>query len=103
MSIAAREDQEDADDAALFDERLTELKREADAPLPAEVSRLMLDGDGLLTALRRWRGLSSDFFAAKAGMSLNRFRDPEGFLADRRPEEAQKLADALEVDPRWLA
>jgi mRNA-degrading endonuclease RelE of RelBE toxin-antitoxin system len=64
--IAAVADQlEDADDVAVFDERMAALQNGQDARLPAEVTAAMLSGDSLIRALRRWKGLTQTDLAGR--------------------------------------
>ena len=47
------------------------------APLPPEVRAAMDDGDTLLRAIRRWRGLSLSEVATRAGISEGHLRAVE--------------------------
>jgi hypothetical protein len=59
LTSAAAEALEDADDVAVFDERMAALNSGLDAPLPVEVSAAMLRGESLLRALRSWKGVDT--------------------------------------------
>lgn len=50
--------EEEADDVAIFDERMRDLKAGNDIPLPAEVSQSILKGDSVLLAVRRSKHVS---------------------------------------------
>jgi hypothetical protein len=50
--------EEDEEDVAIFEERIAELKNGNVSVLPVEVSQMMLRGDSLLKALRKWRNLN---------------------------------------------
>ena len=75
QSIGADDDDEDAADIAVFDERMAELRSNRDAALPAEVSQAMLRGATLVQALRKWRGVKQQDLAAKAELA-------QGYLSD---------------------
>ena len=75
----------------------------ADARLPEAVAKSMLDGDRLLTALRRWRGLTPDAVSVSAALTRDRFDDIESGRGEGRPDEMRSLAKALAVDPAWRA
>ena len=77
--IAAVADQlEDADDAAVFDERTAALQNGQDARLPAEVSAAMLSDDSLLRALRAGK-------VSPGPTWLNARSWPRAILATSRP------------------
>ncbi len=103
MAIAAHEDREEADDIAVFDGRMAELEAGADARLPDAVAKSMLDGDRFFAALRRWRGLTPDAVSVSAGLTRDRFDDIESGRCEGRPDEMRSLAQALAIDPAWLA
>src|SRR5579871_1998765 len=75
LVAAARDDDEDASDAAIYDARKTELAAGSDARLPVEVSRLILRGDSLLKALRKSRGVTQQDLARRTGLA-------QGYLSD---------------------
>ena len=102
MAIATREDREEADDIAVFDDRMAELESGTDARLPGAVSKFMLDGHGLLMALRRWRGMTPDAVSVGAGLTRARLDDIESGRGEGRPDEMRSLAKTLAIDPAWL-
>lgn len=96
------EDAEDAEDVAIFDSRMAEIAEAGDTPMPAELSALILKGNGLLKAMRVWRGMSQAALAAKAGVGQSYLSAIE---TKRRPgthKTMMKLAAALDVPVTWL-
>lgn len=67
--VAAAAIDEDAADVAIYDARMADLAAGRDAVLPAEVSKIMLDGNSLLRSLRKWRGLTQADIAARTGLA----------------------------------
>jgi hypothetical protein len=55
----ATEAAEDAADVAAYDAAMAEIAADPDSRLPVEISGLMLKGDRLIAAIRKWRGLTS--------------------------------------------
>jgi hypothetical protein len=102
LTSAAAEALEDADDIAVFDERMAALKSGLDAPLPVEVSAAMLRGEGLLRALRSWKGLTQQEVATRTGLAQGYVSDLETNRKSGSEETLRALAKALEVDPKWL-
>lgn len=101
--IAAVADQiEDADDIAVFDERLAALEAGKDARLPAEVTAAMLSGDSLLRALRRWKGLTQADLAERTSLAQGYISDLETRRKIGTDETMQAIAVALEIDPAWI-
>lgn len=90
-------------DAALFDERMANLKAGVDVVLPAEVTAAMLKGATLIKALRKWRGLTQVQLADATGLAQSYLSELE---AEGRktgsPEAWAKIAAALDVDVNWL-
>jgi DNA-binding XRE family transcriptional regulator len=102
LTSAAAGALEDADDIAVFDERLAALRSGADTPLPAEVSAAMLRGESLLRALRSWKGLTQQELAARTGLAQGYISDLETNRKTGSEETLRALAAALEVDQSWL-
>jgi ribosome-binding protein aMBF1 (putative translation factor) len=101
--IAAVADQlEDADDIAIYDERMAALESGRDAPLPAEVSAAIMSGDSLLRALRRWKGLTQADIAERTKLAQGYISDLENRRKTGTDETLQAIAAALDVDPAWL-
>ena len=93
---------EDEEDVAIFDERMAELKSEKASLLPAEVSKMMLRGDSLIKALRKWRELNQLDMVQLTGLAQGYISDLESGKKKGTPETLRKIATALKVDPAWL-
>lgn len=103
IARAAEADEDDAD-AALFDERMADLKAGRDVVLPAEVSRLVLKGATLPRALRKWRGLTQVQLADATGLAQSYLSELEAQEGKKGTAEAwAKIAHALDVPVGWLA
>jgi DNA-binding XRE family transcriptional regulator len=102
--LAAADDAlEDAADIAMYDKCKSEMLADGDdAFLPPDVSLMMLQGDGLLKALRRSRGLSQAELASKAGIAQGYLSDMENKHKTGSPETLERLAAALEMPLKWL-
>jgi hypothetical protein len=94
--------EEDEEDVAIFDERMAELKDGNASVLPAEVSQMMLRGDSLLKALRRWRGLNQLDMVPLTGLTQGYISDLESGKKKGSPETLRSIAKALKIDPAWL-
>jgi antitoxin component HigA of HigAB toxin-antitoxin module len=97
---AAEEAYEDASDVAAYDAAMADL--EGLKPMPAEVTRLHLDGNSLLKALRLWRKKGQVELAKEIGTSQGFVSDLENRRRTLTPDVARKLAAALDVPERWL-
>ncbi|MCA0366820.1 MAG: helix-turn-helix domain-containing protein [Proteobacteria bacterium] len=92
------EDEEDAADVAAFDAAMADLASGADAPLPVEVSAMILKGLSRTAAWRKHRGWSQQTLAEAAGIG-------QGYLSEIErgrpapPETLERLAAALKVRP----
>jgi DNA-binding transcriptional regulator YiaG len=93
---------EEADDIAMFDERIAALQSGADAALPAEVTVAMLRGETLLRAIRGWRKLTRQELAKRTGLAQGFVSDLEQGRKTGSDQTLKSLAEALDVDPRWL-
>ncbi len=62
----------------------------------------MLAGDGLLKALRAWRGLTQVQLAEAAGIGQGYLSELEARSKTGSPETLAKLAGALNVSVNWL-
>lgn len=96
----AEEAAEDAADIAAYDTAMADPL--GSEPLPAEVSRHILGGTGLLKALRLWRGLSQVELAERAETSQGHVSDLEARRRKITADLAPRLAAALEVPVHWL-
>jgi hypothetical protein len=102
MAALAAEAEEDAADHAVALERKAALDAGEDAPLPAEVSEMLLKGASYLTALRKWRGLTQVQLAERAGVSQGFLSDLESRRRKAGADTMQRLAGALEIPEAWL-
>jgi ribosome-binding protein aMBF1 (putative translation factor) len=99
---AAAEMDDDADDIAIFDQRMAELNKDPSAQLPADVSAALVRGATLVRALRDWRGIRQQDLAAKAGLGQGYLSDIERGRTQGSPEAREALACALDVPKEWL-
>lgn len=99
LVAAARPYDEDADDVAIFDERMAAEH----GHLPAEVSALILRGNSRLKALRKWRGLTQQDLAEKAGIGQGYLSSIEGGSRAGTAETLTAIATALDVPVEWIA
>jgi DNA-binding XRE family transcriptional regulator len=102
LIAAVAEQLEDADDVAIFDERMAALRSGRDVPLPAEVSAAMLTGDSLLRALRRWKGMTQADLAERTNLAQGYISDLETRRKTGTEETLHAIAAALAIDPAWL-
>lgn len=93
---------EDAEDAAIFDRRMAELRADPSKMLPAEVSRLMLRGDRLLTALRKWRNMTQMHLAFRTGLPQEHLSEIEAGTKSGTRDTLKKIAKALDIDVAWI-
>lgn len=98
----AAEADEDAADAAMFADRMSDLKAGRDVVLPAEVSAAMLKGATLIKALRRWRGLRQYQMIERTGLSQSYISEIETDGKKGSAEALEKIAAALDVPVEWL-
>ena len=94
----AQDAAEDAADIAAFDDAMAQPTDS----LPAEVSGHILQGAGLLKALRLWRNLSQVELADRSGTSQGHVSDIESRRRKITADLAPRLAAALDVPERWL-
>ncbi|HUZ66585.1 MAG TPA: helix-turn-helix transcriptional regulator [Beijerinckiaceae bacterium] len=93
---------EDADDIAIFDARMADLRNQNDARLPPEVTAAMLAGDTLLRALRKWKDMTQVHLAQGANLAQGYISDLETGRKSGKPETLREIAKALDVNPAWL-
>lgn len=98
----AEEAEEDAADIAIYDARKAELAAEAHSHLPKEVSAMLMRGDRLVKALRKWRGMTQMQLAAKIGVAQGYLSDLESGRRSGTDDTLRLIAAGLEVDPSWL-
>lgn len=99
----AQEAEEDADDVAIFDERMAALSDGRDAPLPPEISAALLAGATRLRAIRKWKGLTQVEIAERTGLAQGYISDLDSGRKAGTGETMMAVAKALGVDPAWLA
>ena len=102
LVAAAEPYDEDADDAAIFDQRMAELKAGIDARLPPEVTSAMLRGDSLLKALRNWKDITQMELSFRTNLSQNYISDLESGKRKGTKETLSLIAEKLKVDKNWL-
>ncbi|HLJ70062.1 MAG TPA: helix-turn-helix transcriptional regulator [Roseiarcus sp.] len=93
---------EDEEEAAIFDARIAELRANEAETLPQEITQLMLNGDSLLKALRKWRDQTQLCLESKTGLSQSYISDLESGKKQGTPETLRKIAAALQIEPKWL-
>ncbi|WP_244613059.1 helix-turn-helix transcriptional regulator [Methylosinus sp. Ce-a6] len=103
MRLIAAEAEEDAADVVIYDEREAELAAGHDARLPPEVGAALLRGDSLLEALRNWRDMTQQQLARLTNLGQGYISDLESGRRKGTPETLALIAEALRVDPAWLA
>lgn len=103
LVAAAEAAEEDAGDVAVYDARKADLALGKSSTLPEAVSRLLLQSNSRLKAIRLWRGMTQTELARRAGIG-------QGYLSDmesgRRPVSAElltALATKLDVPAEWIA
>ncbi len=99
---AQAENAEDWEDLAIFHERMRDLDSGKDEIMPAEVSRLLLSGNGLLKSIRLWRGMTQANVAEKAGIGQGYLSEIENHEKKGADETLTRVAAALEVPAKWL-
>lgn len=102
LVAAAESYDEDADDVAIFDERMAELAAGGDARLPPQVTSAMLRGDSLLKALRNWRDITQMELSFRTNLSQNYISELESGRRKGTKETLALIAEKLNVDKSWL-
>jgi hypothetical protein len=102
LASAAAGALEEAEDIAIFDDRMAALRSGADAPLPPEVSAAILRGESLLRALRGWKNLTQQQVAVRSGLAQGYISDLENGRRTGSDETLRLVAKALDIDPGWL-
>jgi DNA-binding XRE family transcriptional regulator len=97
----ATEAAEDAADVAAYDAAMAEIAADP-GPLPPQVSALMLKGDRLLAAIRKWRGLTQVEVSTAAGIAQGYLSDLEAGRRHGSLETLRSLAKAMDVPESWL-
>ena len=98
-ALLARAGDEEAEDRMTL---LIAAEARGEQPLPAPVSAAVLGGDGILKAVRRWRGLTQVELAQAAGLTQSFLSEIEHGAKTGSPETLAKLARHLDVPVDWL-
>lgn len=98
----AEEAEEDAADVAIYDARKAELAASVNSYLPKEVSAMLLRGDRLIKALRKWKDMTQLQLAHRTGLAQGYLSDLESGRRTGTNETLKVIAKALDVDPSWL-
>jgi DNA-binding XRE family transcriptional regulator len=102
LVAAASDVEEDAVDAAVYDACKAAVANDPKSVLPVEVSALMLRGERLATAIRKWRGLTQQDVAAKLGMGQGTLSDIENGRHRTGANTVSALAKIYDVPEDWL-
>jgi DNA-binding XRE family transcriptional regulator len=102
LVAAAADAEEDAADTAIYDACKAAMANEPHAVLPAEVSALLLRGERLATAIRKWRGLTQQEVSAKLGMAQGTLSDIENGRHRTAANTVRALAKIYEAPAEWL-
>lgn len=98
--INANDAAEDAADAAIYLARKSVIG-EHDI-LPPEITDMILRGEKLRAAIRKWRNLTQVALAEMIGISQGALSDIESGRRAVSNEVAQKMAQALDVPAKWI-
>ena len=98
-ALLAQLGDEDAEDRMTL---LIAAEARGDAPLPQAVSQAVLAGDGLLKAMRNWRGLTQAELSSAAGLGQGFLSELEAGTKSGSAETMEKLAAALDVPKGWI-
>jgi DNA-binding transcriptional regulator YiaG len=102
LYLLAAEAEEDEADVLMYDQRKAELENSVHSHLPQEVSALLLRGDRLIKALRKWRGLSQSQLAEATNLAQGYISDLESGRRSGTQETLKLIASKLDVEPSWL-
>jgi DNA-binding XRE family transcriptional regulator len=102
LMALASEAEEEAADVAIYDARKAALDNDLNGLLPEEVSAMLLHGDRLLKALRKWRHMTQTELAAMTGLGQGYLSDLESGRRQGTVETLAAIAKALDVPPSWL-
>jgi DNA-binding XRE family transcriptional regulator len=94
---------EDADDLAIYLERKAALVAGKDEVLPVEISAGIMRGEPRIKAVRKWRGMTQNELADKAGITQGHLSDIESRKRGLTPPVAAQAAEALNVPVDWIA
>lgn len=102
LAARAAEADEDAADVAAYDAAKAEFEAAGGVALPPELSALVLKSKSRLAAARKWRGLSQDELADKAGIAQGYLSDLETRRRSGTEATITRLAKILDVPARWI-
>jgi predicted XRE-type DNA-binding protein len=94
--------EENAELVAIYDERMARLKAGISVVLPPEVSMRVLKGEGILKALRNWRGMTQAEVAEKTGFTQGYLSDLEAGKREGTAQTLRMIAQAPDIDPVML-
>jgi DNA-binding XRE family transcriptional regulator len=100
---AASNAEEDVADVAMYDACKAAMASDPNSILPAEVAALLLRGERLATAIRKWRGLTQQEVAAKLGMAQGTLSDIENGRHRTAINTVHALAKIYDAPAEWLA
>ena len=103
LAALAAEAEEDADDLQTYLDAKAAISASGSNPLPPDLSALLLQHKSRLEAVRRWRGLSRQDLADRAGLALEELQEFETSGTAQEAASLARLAAALHVAPDWLA
>ncbi len=98
-ALLARVGDEEAEDRMTL---LLAAEARAEAPLPEPVSAAVLRGEGLLRALRLWRGMTQVQLAEAADIGQSYLSELESRAKTPSAETSARLARALDAPVGWL-
>ena len=99
---ASSEAEEMAADVAAYDAAKAELAATVNPLLPPEVAAMMLRGDRLLTALRKWRDVTQTYLSFKTGLSQGYISSLECGTCQGTKDTLEKIAKVLDIDVAWI-
>jgi hypothetical protein len=98
-ALMAQLGDEDAEDRMML---LLAAEARAEEPLPEAVSAAVLKGDGILRALRVWRGMTQVDLARAAEINQGNLSELENRAKSGTVDTLGRLAKALNVPNAWL-
>ena len=98
-ALLAQNGDADAEDAMTL---LIAAEARSGATLPAPVSAAVLDGQSVLRAVRKWRGVTQADLAGRSGVAQGYLSEIENRTKTGTPDSLAKIAQALDVPSAWL-
>jgi len=102
LYLMASEAEEDEADVLMYDQRKEELAASTNSHLPKEVSTMLLRGDRLIKAIRKWRGMTQSQLATSTNLAQGYVSDLEAGRRSGTQETLKLIAHHLDVDHSWL-